>query len=81
MSVSLIQKAIQAKLSSSGLDWVKLESFTLSSRDKKVNLELSLAGEETPVKAKSKPTKKPAQKEPNSHEQNGCDKANPYPLA
>ena len=51
MSNSLIMKALQAKLTSSGLDWVKLESFTLSSRDKKVNLELSLAGEETPVKA------------------------------
>ena len=51
MSDSLIMKALQAKLTSSGLDWLKLESFTLSSRDKKVNLELSLDGEELPVKA------------------------------
>lgn len=51
MPVSLIQKAIQSKLASSGLDWVKLESFNLSSRDKTVNLELSLEGEAEPVKA------------------------------
>lgn len=51
MPVSLIQKAIQAKLSSSGLDWVKLDSFSLSSRDKTVILELSLEGEDQPVRA------------------------------
>ncbi len=51
MPDSLIFKAIQAKLSSSGLDWVKLDSFSLSSRDKTVNLELSLDGEEQQVKA------------------------------
>ena len=51
MSDSLIQKALQSKLVSSGLDWVKLESISLSSRDKTVNLELSLEGEDQPVKA------------------------------
>lgn len=50
MTDSLIFKAIQAKLASSGLDWIKLESFTLSSREKKVSLELTLEGEESPVK-------------------------------
>ena len=51
MSTSLIMKALQSKLASSGLDWVKLESFSLSSRDKKVDLELSLEGEDQPLKA------------------------------
>ena len=51
MSDSLIMKALQAKLAGSGLDWVKLESFSLSSRDKTVNLELTLEGENEPVKA------------------------------
>jgi hypothetical protein len=51
MSDSLIAKAIQAKLASSGLDWVKLESFTLSSRQKTISLELTLEGEDRPVKA------------------------------
>ena len=51
MTDNLIFKAIQARLASSGLDWVKLDSFSLSSRDKKVNLELSLEGEDRPVKA------------------------------
>jgi len=50
MTDSLISKAIQAKLASSGLDWVKLESFTLSSRDKTVSAEVSLEGEERTVK-------------------------------
>ena len=51
MPVSLIAKAIQSKLSASGLDWVKLESFTLSSREKTISLELRLEGEDKPVKA------------------------------
>lgn len=51
MTDSLISKAIQAKIASSGLDWVKLESFTLSSREKKASLELSLEGEDRPVQA------------------------------
>ena len=49
MTDTLISKAIQAKLAASGLDWVKLESFTLSSRDKTVSAEVSLEGEEKPV--------------------------------
>ena len=51
MTDSLIFKAIQAKLASSGLEWIKLESFSLSSRDQLINLELTLEGEESPVKA------------------------------
>ena len=50
MPASLIAKAIQSKLASSGLEWVKLESFTLSSRDKAITVELSLDGEDQPVK-------------------------------
>ena len=50
MTDTLIFKAIQAKIASSGLDWVKLESFSLSSREKKVELEVTLEGEERPVK-------------------------------
>src|SRR5688572_26575903 len=50
MTESLIMKALQAKLASSGLDWVKLESFQLSSRDKTINAEVMLEGEDRPVK-------------------------------
>jgi hypothetical protein len=49
MTESLIMKALQAKLASSGLDWVKLESFQLSSRDKTISAELTLEGEDRPV--------------------------------
>jgi hypothetical protein len=51
MTDSLIFKALQSKLSSSGLEWIKLESFSLSSRDQLINLELTLEGEESVVKA------------------------------
>ncbi|HWB03447.1 MAG TPA: hypothetical protein VG796_10515 [Verrucomicrobiales bacterium] len=50
MTDSLIFKALQAKLSSSGLEWIKLESFSLSSKDQLINLELTLEGEPTTVK-------------------------------
>jgi hypothetical protein len=50
MTESLIMKALRAKLVSSGLDWVKLESFQLSSRDKTITAEVSLEGEDRPVK-------------------------------
>jgi|GEM_PF-1279626 len=50
MTESLIMKALQAKLASSGLDWIKLESFQLSSRDKTINAEVMLEGEDRPVK-------------------------------
>lgn len=50
MPMSLILKALQAKLASSGLDWVKLEALHLSSRDKTIAAEVTLAGEETSVK-------------------------------
>ena len=50
MTESLIMKALQAKLASSGLDWIKLESFHLSSRDKTINAEVMLEGEDRPVK-------------------------------
>lgn len=51
MTDSLIFKALQAKLASSGLEWIKLESFSLSSRDQVINVEVTLEGEETTVKA------------------------------
>ncbi len=50
MTDSLIIKALQAKLASSGLEWVKLESFSLSRREQKVTAELALEGEDQPVK-------------------------------
>lgn len=50
MTESLIMKALQAKLASSGLDWIKLESFQLSSRDKTITAEVTLEGEDRPVK-------------------------------
>jgi hypothetical protein len=50
MTDSLIFKALQAKLASSGLDWIKLESFSLSSRDQVINAEVTLEGESTTVK-------------------------------
>lgn len=51
MAANLILKALQAKLSSTGLDWIKLEDFHLDSRANTISLELTLKGEETTVKA------------------------------
>lgn len=51
MPVSLITKALQSKLATSGLDWVKLEDLHLDSRGNIITLELSLKGEDKPVKA------------------------------
>ena len=44
-------KALQSKLASSGLDWIKLESLHLDSRANTISLELTLKGEESTVKA------------------------------
>ncbi len=51
MSDSLIMKAVQAKLSSSGLDWIKLENLHLDSRAQLISLEINLKGEPTTVTA------------------------------
>lgn len=51
MSANLILKALQAKLDSSGLEWVKLENFHLDSRASRISLEISLLGEPSPVTA------------------------------
>ena len=47
--MSLLLKALQTKLASSGLDWIKLESLQFCSRDRKLVAEISLAGEELPL--------------------------------
>jgi hypothetical protein len=49
MTSSIITKALQAKLSSCGLDWVKLQSLHLDSKAKTIAAELTLEGEESPV--------------------------------
>jgi hypothetical protein len=51
MGTSLILKAIQAKIASHGLDWIKLEDLHLDSRANIITLDVSLQGEEKPVKA------------------------------
>ena len=44
-------KALQSKLASSGLDWIKLEALHLDSRANTISVELTLKGEESTVKA------------------------------
>ena len=51
MSSTLITKALQARLATCGLDWVKLNSLHLDSKAKIIALEITLEGEESPVKA------------------------------
>jgi hypothetical protein len=51
MSSSLITKALQARLASCGLDWVKLNSLHLDSKAKTIAVEVTLEGEDAPVKA------------------------------
>lgn len=51
MYSTLITKALQARMSSCGLDWVKLNSLHLDSKAKTIEVELSLDGDEAPVKA------------------------------
>jgi hypothetical protein len=47
----LITKALQAKLASSGLDWIKLDSLHLDSKAHTITVEFTLEGESEPVKA------------------------------
>ena len=51
MANALIMKALQAKLSSSGLDWIKLNALNLNSKENTIAVELTLEGEDSPVKA------------------------------
>jgi hypothetical protein len=43
--MDLIRKAVDAKISSLGLDWVKLESFQIRSKDKTISADVLLEGE------------------------------------
>lgn len=47
--MDIILKALEAKLHSAGLNWIKLQSFQLSSKDKTVTAEVLLEGEPAPV--------------------------------
>jgi hypothetical protein len=46
---SLLKKAIETRLASSGLTWARLEHFELKTAEKRMTATLSLAGESTPV--------------------------------
>ncbi len=46
-----LTKALQAKLASSGLDWIKLNALHLDSKANRISVEFTLEGEERPVKA------------------------------
>jgi len=43
--MDLIRKAVDARISSLGLDWVKLESFHIRSKDKTISADVLLEGE------------------------------------
>lgn len=43
--MDLIRKAVDARISSLGLDWVKLESFQIRSKDKTISADVLLDGE------------------------------------
>lgn len=47
--MDIIAKAIEAKLHSAGLNWIKLQSFHLSTKEKTITAELILEGEPLPV--------------------------------
>ena len=51
MSSSFITKALQAKLESSGLAWIKLDALNLNSKANTIAVEFTLEGEEQPVQA------------------------------
>ena len=51
MSSSFITKALQAKLASSGLDWIKLDALNLNSKASTIAVEFTLEGEAQPVQA------------------------------
>jgi len=54
MTTPLVMKALQSKLASSGLDWVKLDALHLDSKANTIAAELTLEGEESPVKVEVK---------------------------
>ncbi len=47
--MNLLTKALEAKLNSAGLDWLKLQSIQLRPKEKRLSAELLLEGEPTPV--------------------------------
>lgn len=47
---TVIRKALEARIASQGLDWLKLRHFELRSAEKKLLLDLDLAGEPAPVR-------------------------------
>jgi hypothetical protein len=47
--MDLIMKAIEAKLASAGMDWLKLQSLQLRPKEKRLTAELLLEGESAPV--------------------------------
>lgn len=49
ISLSVVLKLLQAKLDSSGLDWITLQSLRVSPGNRQVEAEVLLAGEEKPV--------------------------------
>jgi hypothetical protein len=46
-----ITKALQARLASSGLDWIKLDSLHLDSKANTISVEFTLEGETQPMNA------------------------------
>jgi len=46
---SVIRKALEARIATQGLDWLKLRHFELRSAEKKILLEIDLDGEPAPV--------------------------------
>jgi hypothetical protein len=51
MTDSLISIALQSRLASSGLDWIKLDDLHLDSKANTITVEFTLEGEHQPVKA------------------------------
>jgi hypothetical protein len=47
--MDLVLKAIESKLSSAGLDWIKLQSVQLKPKEHRASAELLLEGETGPV--------------------------------
>lgn len=47
--MDIVLKAIEAKLHSAGLNWIKLQTFQLRPKDKTVAAEVLLEGETAPV--------------------------------
>ncbi len=47
--MDIVLKAIEAKLISAGLDWLKLQSLQLRPKEKRISAELVLEGESGPI--------------------------------